>query len=164
MTEINKKIIIWFFIQLCKTSLFTKRERLLIFSSLKKSSFLKLILLLNFPIRWSSNWKKIIIWWYLNGYYSMIFIQCYYKISYYKLSICLILQKSQINSWFTIFLEIFRGWWIYHIFNIGSVLGIRFLGLWFFDLQWPHKPKPKNSRFFMIKLQQDNGDHLRFFE
>ena len=56
----------------------------LFFPHLKKSSFLKFMLLLNFPIQWSSHWKKIIkiiTWWYLNGYYSMIFIQCYYKIS-----------------------------------------------------------------------------------
>ena len=38
--------------QLWETSLFTKRERSLIFSSLKKSSFLKSMILLNFPIQW----------------------------------------------------------------------------------------------------------------
>ena len=61
--------------QLCMTSLFTKRERSLIFSSHKKSILLKLMLLLNFPIWWSSNWKKIlnIIIWF--------FIQCYYLVS-----------------------------------------------------------------------------------
>ena len=36
-------------------SLFTKRERSLIFSALKKSTFLKSMLLLNFLIRWSWN-------------------------------------------------------------------------------------------------------------
>ena len=36
-------------------SLFTKREHSLFFSWLKKSSFLKLMLLLNFMIRWSWN-------------------------------------------------------------------------------------------------------------
>ena len=35
--------------------MFTKRECSLIFSSLKKSSFFKSMILLNFPIRWSSN-------------------------------------------------------------------------------------------------------------
>ena len=54
----------------------------LIFSSLKKSSFLKSMLLLNFLIRWSSNWKKN----HNNSmifklYYSMIFIRCYYLVS-----------------------------------------------------------------------------------
>ena len=39
----------------CEMSLFTKREHSLIFSGLKKSSFLKSMLLLNFPIRSSSN-------------------------------------------------------------------------------------------------------------
>ena len=52
---------------------------------LKKSSYLKSMLLLNFPIRWSSNWKKYIfikiMQWYLNGYYAMIFIWSYNKIS-----------------------------------------------------------------------------------
>ena len=79
----SKKIITCNFLKWRK-QLFTKRERALIFSSLKKSSFLKLMLLLNFPIRWSSNWKKklkIIIRWYLNRYYSMIFIPCYYLVS-----------------------------------------------------------------------------------
>ena len=41
--------------KLCETSLFTKREQSLIFSSLKKSLFLESMLLVNF-------W----IWWYLN--------------------------------------------------------------------------------------------------
>ena len=55
----------------------------LIFSSLKMSSFLKSMLLLNFPIWWSSNWKKIkiIIQLYLNRYYLMIFIPCYNLVS-----------------------------------------------------------------------------------
>ena len=44
--------------QLCMITLFTKGERSLIFSSLKKSSYLKSMLLLNFPIRWSSNWNE----------------------------------------------------------------------------------------------------------
>ena len=44
--------------QLCMTSLFTKQENSLIFSSLKKSSFPKWMLLLNFPIQWSLNWKN----------------------------------------------------------------------------------------------------------
>ena len=44
--------------QICMTSFFTKWERSLIFFSLKKSSFLKSMLLLNFLIWWSSNWKK----------------------------------------------------------------------------------------------------------
>ena len=67
---------------------------------LKKSSFLKSMILLNFPIQWYLNilnlfnilmiLNKWIFWWfssmllrdpYLNGYYSMIFIWCYYKIS-----------------------------------------------------------------------------------
>ena len=39
--------------QLCKTSLFTKREQWLIFSSLKKSCFLNSALLVNFQIEWS---------------------------------------------------------------------------------------------------------------
>ena len=45
---------------------------------------LKLMLLLNFPIRWSSNWKKhiILIQWYLNRYYLMSFIRCYYQVSF----------------------------------------------------------------------------------
>ena len=60
--------------QLCKTSLFTKREHSLIFSSLKKSSFLKSMLLINFPIQWYLNilnlynilmmLNKCIIWWF----------------------------------------------------------------------------------------------------
>ena len=50
------------------------------------SSFLKSMLLINFPIRWSSTWKniyflKLIIWWYLDWYYSMTFIWCYYLVS-----------------------------------------------------------------------------------
>ena len=40
--------------QLCKTFLFTERERSLIFSSLKKSCLLKSVLLVNFLIRWYS--------------------------------------------------------------------------------------------------------------
>ena len=50
--------VIYFMNQLCMTYLFTKQERSLIFSSLKKSSFLKSMLLRNFLIGWSSNWKK----------------------------------------------------------------------------------------------------------
>ena len=45
----------FFFNSPCEMSLFSKRERSLIFSGLKKSSFLKSMLLLNFPIRSSSN-------------------------------------------------------------------------------------------------------------
>ena len=41
--------------QLCKMSLFTKREQWLIFSSLKKFCFLKSAFLLNFWIPWYSN-------------------------------------------------------------------------------------------------------------
>ena len=41
--------------QLCMTYLFTKGEHSLIFSTLKKSSFPKSMLLLNFPIRWYLN-------------------------------------------------------------------------------------------------------------
>ena len=41
--------------QLCMMPLFTKQELTLIFSSLKKSSFLKSMLLLNFWIQSSSN-------------------------------------------------------------------------------------------------------------
>ena len=59
-----------------KTTFFQKRERSLIFSSLKKSCFLKFVLLVNFLIQSSLNWKKIIIkiifWQYLNRYYSML--------------------------------------------------------------------------------------------
>ena len=54
--------------------LFTKQERSLIFFSLKKSSFFKSMILLNFPIRWSSNilnlfnifmiLNKLIILWF----------------------------------------------------------------------------------------------------
>ena len=39
--------------QLCQT--FTKQERSLIFSSIKKSSFLKSMIIINFPIRWSTK-------------------------------------------------------------------------------------------------------------
>ena len=56
------------------TSLFTKRERWLIFSSLKLSCFLKSALLLNFGIQWYLNflnlwniltmWNKCIIRWF----------------------------------------------------------------------------------------------------
>ena len=47
---------------------------------------------------------KIIIWWYLNRYYLMIFIRCYFKISYYLNSLlikfwwCLIVVEMQIRS------------------------------------------------------------------
>ena len=39
----------------CMTSLFTKRERSLIFSALQKTYFLKSMFLLNFSIKWYSN-------------------------------------------------------------------------------------------------------------
>ena len=58
------------------------------YHSLKKSSFLKSMLLLNFRIWWSLNLKKlkIIIRWYskgpyLNRYYFIIFSWCYYLVS-----------------------------------------------------------------------------------
>ena len=59
------------------------RERSLIFSGLKKSTFLKSMLLPNLALDVinTRNQKfilKIIFWWCLNRYYSMIFIRCYY--------------------------------------------------------------------------------------
>ena len=77
--------------QLCMTYLFTKRERSLISSALKKSCFLKSMLLLNvaFNVIYTGNKKivkKIIFWWCLNMYHSMILSRCYYKSSYYLVS------------------------------------------------------------------------------
>ena len=59
----------------CLLSSFIKKPY---FSRLKKSCFLRSALILNFQI-WCSLKK---IWWYLNGYYSMILIWCYYLVSF----------------------------------------------------------------------------------
>ena len=68
-------------------SLFTKWERWLIISALKKFSFLRSTLLLNFFNLMFLNKEKIIIkirfCWYLKMYYLMIFIRCYYLVSKY---------------------------------------------------------------------------------
>ena len=61
------------------TSLFTKRERSLIFSPLKKSSFFQVNVITKFPNSMIFKRKKKL--WYLNRYYLMIFIQCYYLVS-----------------------------------------------------------------------------------
>ena len=54
--------------------------------TIKKTCFLKSTLSSNFWIQCSKLEKnnkiiKRIFWWYLNKYYSMIFIRCYYKSS-----------------------------------------------------------------------------------
>ena len=70
-------------VQLCMTYLFTKRERSLIFSSLKKSSFFKSMIFLNFQIRWFSNILNLFnILMILNKDYLMISIQRYYLVSF----------------------------------------------------------------------------------
>ena len=72
--------------QLCMTYLFTKQEPSLISSALKKSYFLKSMLLPNFAfdVIYTGNKKngnKNNIWWCLNRYYSM---PCYYKSSFQR--------------------------------------------------------------------------------
>ena len=65
-------------------SLFKKREHSLIFSALKKSCFLKSMLLLNFPIRWYLNTLNMFEYFYdvIKNIDSMILIRCYYLVSY----------------------------------------------------------------------------------
>ena len=69
-------------------------------------------------IKWktsNNNWKKwkmkIIFWWYLNRYYSMIFIWCCYKLSIK----CIALVGIKVNS--------------YHIFTIIQWTNVRCLDL-----------------------------------
>ena len=82
--------------QFCMTYLFTKRESSLISSALKKSSFLKLMLLPNFAFNviYTGNKKiviKIIFRWCLNRDYSMILSWCY--------------SKSSVHSYFTLIIS-----------------------------------------------------------
>ena len=67
-----------------------------------------------------------------------------------------------------------RGWWIYHIFYIGSFLGVPFLGLRFLTsdgpLDGPHKQYPKNRNlknstpsFFFLSKNQSLGCVFRVF-
>ena len=74
------QVIIFYWIN----SLFTKRECSLTFSSFKKS--IKSMLLLNFPIQWSSKWKKnnnlnnyllIFKWVLFNDFHSMLLQDLY---------------------------------------------------------------------------------------
>ena len=66
--------------QLCVTYLFTKWERSLIFSALKKCTFLKSMLLPNFVFDVFIQ-EKIVFQWCLNRYYYIIFSRCCYKTS-----------------------------------------------------------------------------------
>ena len=100
--------------------MFTKRERWLIFSLLKKSCFLRLTLLLKFWIQWYLNilnWLKIlmmlnkcIIWWFL---FDVTFSALYFPLS---------VAFSRIFSWFAMifshFLKLTK--WI-KVKNVSSV-------------------------------------------
>ena len=59
------------------------------------------MLLSNFAIRWCLNFLIIywIFWWYLNRYYSMISIRCYYLVSSIRLSIARTLIINYFQIW-----------------------------------------------------------------
>ena len=50
-------------------------------TSIRVGQIFLCLISINSPTRFAC--RGIIIWWYLNRYYSMIFNQCYYKISFF---------------------------------------------------------------------------------
>ena len=108
-----------------QSSLFTfvkMRERSLIFSGLKKSTFLKSMFLTNlaFDVINTGNEKfilKIILRWCLNRYYSMILSRCNYLVSFFL--VCLISWLWSTHRFIFVFVCLFviRKNYIFFIFR-----------------------------------------------